>query len=444
MVPNTAEPPRGGEEAVADRNSPKLFDAVLGLSMLIWMSVAASLGSVGFIINGMISELGITSPSLKGLLASSSLIGMFIGALTSGFIGDVFGRRRSAILFGLIHGVAGVSAMLVKDPYWFSLWRIFAGFGLGGTLPVVASLVSEYSWPVNRGRRISLLESSWAYGWLIPVLTAYFCLKWIGWMMYGVITALIALLLVLPVLILPESPRYLLLRGKDEEARRLADKYGIPLPSIKGVGTPWHRLVARLFSRDYLPVTLGLWLTWFTITMGYYGLFIWFPRLLAVHGKEIGFTALSEYLAGHRLEYLVIITLAQIPGYYSAAYLVDVIGHKKTLGAYLALTGVSAYFLATASTVPLFLALGITLAFFDLGSWAALYTYTPEQYPTSIRVAGTAWASTIGRLGGILGPYIVPYLGSWEIVFIIFATIHLVGVIGVIPGRELMRKEMVE
>ncbi len=429
---------------MAGRSNPKLFDQVLGYSMLVWMSVAASLGSVGFIVNGLISDFGITSPGLKGLLASSSLIGMFIGALTSGFLGDVIGRKKSAILFGLTHGVAGIIAVLLKDPYWFSAWRIITGFGLGGILPVIASLVSEYSWPVNRGRRISLLESSWAYGWLIPVLTAYFCLKSMGYMAYGLLIAIIAFLLALPVIVLPESPRYLLLKGQEEEAKRLVEKYHVPLPVVKGRGAPWISRVKELFSGDLLPVTLGLWLVWFTITMGYYGLFIWFPRLLATHGSEIGFSSLAAYLAKHRLEYLVIITLAQIPGYYSAAYLVDVIGHKKTLGIYMVLTGVSAFFLATANTVPLFLLLGITLAFFDLGSWAALYTYTPEQYPTSIRVAGTAWASTIGRLGGILGPYIVPFLGTWQVVFTFFASIHFIGALGVLPGRELMKKEMVE
>ena len=178
--------------------------------------------------------------------------------------------------------------------------------------------------------------------------------------------------------------------------------------------------------------------------MGYYGIFIWYPRLLEQHGIEMGFGELAKYLSARKLEYLLIITIAQIPGYYSAAYLVDRIGRKKTLASYLVITGVAALLLTMANNVSLFLLFGIILSFFDLGAWAALYTYTPEQYPTGVRVAGTAWASTIGRLGGILGPYIVPYLGSWTTVFIFFAVIHIIGAVGVYPGRELMGKEMYE
>ncbi len=429
---------------MAGRSSSPLLDKILVYAMFSWMSVAASLGSVGFVIAGIIKDYGVTDPNIRALLASSSLIGMFIGALTSGFIGDRIGRRKSAVLYAILHGLAGIGAALAYSPVWFIVFRILTGIGLGGLLPVVVSLVSEYSAPVNRGRRVSILESSWAYGWLIPVVIAYLWLEGLGWRNYGLLTSIVAFILALSSAALPESPRYLLLIGRKEEAQKLAEKHGVPLPEVRGAREPWFRSIRRLFTGDLLPVTLGLWLVWFTITMGYYGIFIWYPKLLASRGAELGYGPLAEYLASRRLEYLLITTLAQIPGYYSAAYLVDRIGRKKTLSVYLVLTGISALFLSMATTVPLFLLMGITLSFFDLGAWAALYTYTPEQYPTRIRVAGTAWASTIGRLGGILGPYIVPFLGSWYNVFLFFSLIHLVGAVGVVAGRELKGVEMVE
>lgn len=422
----------------------KLIDKILLLSMLAWMSVAANLGSVSFVLSGLISELGITDPGMKGLLGSSSLIGMLIGAFISGVIGDRIGRKKAAIFFALLHGVSGVIAVTVIDPVWFILWRILAGIGLGGILPVIASLVSEYSLPINRGKRVGILESSWAFGWLIPVVIAYLYLGIIGWHIYGLIINIIALALSLSVLFLEESPRYLLLIGAEHEARKLVRKYSIELPKHIEKKAKFSEGLKLLFSKDLRKVTIGLWIIWFTITMGYYGLFIWYPRLLATHGAEIGFEALANYLKTKRLEYLLIVTLAQIPGYYSAAFLIDRIGRKKILGTYLVLTGMSAFMLANAKTIDQFLIAGITLSFFDLGAWAALYTYTPEQYPTKIRVLGTGWASTIGRLGGILGPYIVPYLGSWQTIFTFFTVIHLIGVLGVITGKELAKKEMIE
>ncbi|ADI32490.1 MFS transporter [Staphylothermus hellenicus] len=422
----------------------KLFDKILALSMLAWMSVAANLGNVGFIINGLINELQITDPGLKGLLGSSSLIGMLIGAFISGFFGDHIGRKKTAIIFALLHGVSGVIAVLVVDPLWFITWRILAGIGLGGLLPVLASLVSEYSLPSSRGKRVSLLESSWAFGWLIPITIAYLYLDSMGWLIYGLVTSIVALILSLSVLFLEESPRYLLLIGREDEARRLVEKYGIELPKHISTKTNLIAGARLLFSKDLGKTTIGLWIIWFTITMGYYGLFIWYPRLLSTRGAEIGFEALANYLKTKRLEYLLIITLAQIPGYYSAVFLVDRIGRKKLLGTYLVLTGLSAFMLAYARFIDQFLAAGMALSFFDLGAWAAVYTYTPEQYPTNIRVLGTGWASTIGRLGGILGPYIVPFLRDWQSIFMFFATIHFVGALGVLTGKELARKEMVE
>ncbi len=424
-------------------NSSKLFDKILFLSMFLWMSVSSNLGSLGFVINGLIKELGMISVNVKALIGSSSLIGMFIGALISGFIGDRLGRKKTIMLFVIVQSVSSILSYVIIDPIWFIIWRIIAGIGMGGLLPVVASLVSEYSVPRNRGKRISLLESSWAYGWLIAVGLAYLLLNCIGWLLYGILLSIISLLFGIIGLWVEESPRYLLSIGRKDEAIKLAEKYGVPLPEIRPRISMFEGL-KKLFAPDYKKVTIGLWILWLTITMGYYGIFIWYPKLLVQRGTELGYQSLSFYLNKHRLDYLLITTLAQIPGYYSAAYLVDKIGRRKVLFTYMVFTGIAAFILAGIRDVELFILAGITLSFFDLGAWAALYTYTPEQYPTNIRVMGTAWASTIGRLGGIIGPYIVPYLGSWETVFVFFALIHIIGSIGVFFGRELMGKEMIE
>ncbi len=424
-------------------STSKLFDKILFLSMFLWISVSSNLGSLGFVINGLIKEVGMISVNVKALIGSSSLIGMFIGALISGLIGDRLGRKKTIILFVIVQNISSILSYVIIDPIWFIIWRIIAGIGMGGLLPVVASLVSEYSVPRNRGKRISLLESSWAYGWLTAVGLAYLLLNCIGWLLYGILLSIISLLFGIIGLWVEESPRYLLSIGRKDEAIKLAEKYGVPLPEIRPRISMLEGL-KKLFAPDYKKVTIGLWILWFTITMGYYGIFIWYPKLLVQRGTELGFQSLSLYLSKHRLDYLLVTTLAQIPGYYSAAYLVDKIGRKKVLFTYMVFTGIAAFALAGVRDVELFILAGITLSFFDLGAWAALYTYTPEQYPTNIRVMGTAWASTIGRLGGIIGPYIVPYLGSWETVFMFFALIHIIGTIGIFFGRELMGKEMIE
>lgn len=86
----------------------------------------------------------------------------------------------------------------------------------------------------------------------------------------------------------------------------------------------------------------------------------------------------------------------------------------------------------------------MALNFFDLGAWAALYAYTPEQYPIHTRVLGSGWAAAWGRIGGIVGPYIVPFLGDWTIVFAFFAIINIIGGLAALGGRELKGMEMIE
>ena len=174
--------------------------------------------------------------------------------------------------------------------------------------------------------------------------------------------------------------------------------------------------------------------------MGYYGIFIWLPSMLGSISPEIG-----EYIAGNRFTYLLVITLAQLPGYFSAVLLVDRVGRRRILGLYLTATAIASFLFASSRTVLELYLYGIILSFFDLGAWAALYTYTPEQYPTHIRGLGSSWAGFFGRIGGILGATVVPFLGmDWYIVFTLFALVHLLGVIGVFLGREMKGVEMVE
>jgi len=111
-----------------------------------------------------------------------------------------------------------------------------------------------------------------------------------------------------------------------------------------------------------------LWITWFGIVFSYYGIFMWLPSLI----YQQGFTIIKSF------EYLFIMTLAQFPGYISAAYLVDKIGRRYTLSLYLLCSGISSYFFGHATSETMLLASGICMSFFNLGAWGVIYTYTPD------------------------------------------------------------------
>lgn len=161
---------------------------------------------------------------------------------------------------------------------------------------------------------------------------------------------------------------------------------------------------------------------WFCVNFAYYGAFIWIPSILVDAGfplvKSFGFT--------------LIITLAQLPGYAVAAWLIEVWGRRITLSVFLAGSAVSAIVFGTVHAEAAIIASGMALSFFNLGAWGALYAVTPEIYPTSLRATGAGWAAGVGRIASIVAPLLVPVLlatGGAGLAFTIFSVFFVVAAV---------------
>ena len=155
------------------------------------------------------------------------------------------------------------------------------------------------------------------------------------------------------------------------------------------------------------------------------------------------------YTVSKSFEYVLVMTLAQLPGYFSAAYLVERIGRKYTLAIYLAACAVCAYFFGQGESPTEVLIWGCLISFFNLGAWGVVYTYTPELYPTRIRAFGSGWAAAAGRFGGILAPTAVGYMitgaGGFAKVFGMFtAVMLLVAAVVWLIGEETKGKALEE
>lgn len=180
-----------------------------------------------------------------------------------------------------------------------------------------------------------------------------------------------------------------------------------------------------------------LWILWFTVVFSYYGMFLWLPSMMFMKGFELV----------KSFEYVLIMTLAQLPGYFTAAYLIEKLGRKFVLILYLLLTAVSAIWFGTAETAGMLLAAGICLSFFNLGAWGAMYAYTPELYPTAVRSTGVGMAAAFGRIGGVIGPLVVGILVGQGIglpaIFGIFFVAILIGAAAVgLLGTETKNQEI--
>jgi putative MFS transporter len=387
-----------------------------------WLFDAMDLLLVGSVVAAIGRQWALSKPVVGGII-TANLVGMFVGAALGGIVADRFGRKAvftwTLLAYSLLTGLSAFAWSAAA----LAVIRFFAGVGLGGELPVASTLVSEFAPTESRGRTVVLLESFWAYGTVLAALIGAVVVPTAGWRVALLIGTLPALYIFVIRRAIPESPRYL-------EARERGDRARVRL------GT--------LFAPAFAKRTVMLWLLWIALVFSYYGIFTWLPSLLTAKGFTLT-EALWLNLA---------IAVFQIPGYYAAAALVDRIGRKPTLVAFLACAAIGSFFfagatLAAAPSVAAVIGWGAVIAFFNLGAWGVTYTYTPEQYPTAIRASGAGLAAGAGRLVGAFSPAIVGVMlqrfGSPYNVFVVFAAVMLAGALVVLVlGDETRAKSLEE
>jgi len=388
---------------------------LLGIAGLGWLFDAMDVGMLSFVMVALQKDWGLTSQEM-GWIGSINSIGMAVGALIFGILSDRIGRKSVFIITLLLFSIGSGLTALTTTLAMFLVLRFLIGMGLGGELPVASTLVSESVEAHERGKIVVLLESFWAGGWLIAALISYFVIPKYGWEIAMVLSAVPALYALYLRWNLPDSPRF-----------QKVEKRPSVIENIKSV-----------WSGEYRKATIMLWILWFCVVFSYYGMFLWLPSVMVLKG----FSLIKSF------QYVLIMTLAQLPGYFTAAWFIERLGRKFVLVTYLIGTACSAYLFGVADSLTVLIVAGMLLSFFNLGAWGALYAYTPEQYPTVIRGTGAGMAAAFGRIGGILGPLLVGYLvaseASLSLIFTIFCGSILIGVFAVIIlGQETKQRELV-
>jgi len=380
-----------------------------------WAADAMEVMLVSFALPAMAAEWSL-SAAQKGLLATALFIGMLAGALIWGRLSDLIGRKLGFIATIGIDSLFGLLSAFSPNFAVFLILRTLTGFGVGGTLPVDYAVFAEFLPAKDRGKRLVLLESFWAFGTLAAAGLAWLVVPHFGWRALFIVSAIPGVLLFAVRSYVPESPRYLAVSGKQDEAiqvlRNVAKINGKELDESAVLMAqqlaqkPQKSSVKDLFSRDLWLTTLLLWSIWFFISIGYYGIFTWIPSWL----RAKGFALPAVY------PYAFFMALAQLPGYFSAAYLVEKIGRRLTLGIYLAGSGLGAVAFSLAVSPAGIVGAAIILSFFALGAWGALYAYTPEAYPTIIRTTGIGSASGMTRIAGVIAPFVGALLSGQNLV----------------------------
>lgn len=390
-------------------NKKTTYKKLIGIAGIGWAFDAMDVGLLSFIMVALKQQWGLTDIQ-AGWLGSINLIGMAIGATIGGILADRYGRKPIFLYTLLLFGLATAGSAFATGFVMMLIFRFFIGLGIGAELPVASTLVNEHAPIEKRGQAVVLLESFWALGWIAAAVLAYFVIPdyEYGWRIALIIGGLPAVYAALIRKQVPESPVYL---KKSKQKSATLSKISL--------------------FKQYKKETITLWTLWFVIAFSYYGMFIWLPTVVGSKGFDIFKT----------FEYVLIMTLAQVPGYFTSAYLVEKWGRKPVLITYLLGTAMSAWFFAGSETISQLLIWGSLLSFFNLGAWGATYAYTPENYPVEIRGTGSGAAAGFGRIGSIISPFMVGYLRTigfeYSSIFLIFTLTILIGVIVIwVFGKE--------
>jgi len=351
-----------------------------------------------------------------GVLGSSTFVGYLFGALLAGTLGDLIGRRAVMMSALALYCVASlVSAAVDSWPAFFAA-RVVAGMGTGAESAIIAPYLAEFVARRYRGAFTGALAGFFSFGFVAAALLGYFIVPAYenGWRIVLVITAVPVVMLLWWRRSLPESPRWLESRGRETEASAVLDRIEaifaregrvlpapVAEPALPAVssGTLLSNFAALLAGHQ-ARITIMTWIMWLSITFSYYSFFVWIPGLLVQNGMSIT----------KSFGYSLAMYCAQVPGYFTAAFFNERIGRQATIASYMLLGGVSALGLAFAKSDGEIMAAGLLLSFFMNGTYAGVYAYTAEVFPTAIRTTGAGLASAIGRIGAIAAPILVGYL----------------------------------
>jgi MFS transporter, putative metabolite:H+ symporter len=358
---------------------------------------------------------------------SLTFVGMTIGALITGFVGDKMGRRFTYQINLLIFGLASFAAAFSQDMTQLIVCRFVQGLGLGAEIVVGYSTLTEFVPPKSRGRWLSFMAFLVVAGFPATAILGYLIIPNFGWRPMFVIAGVGSLVVWYLRKNLPESPRWLESQGRAAEAEALMQSIEAEASPTLPLPPPAPTLpVAQLTAIDMLKppilqrLLVGCWVL-ITINTLIFGFVIFLPNFFLRQGLTIT----------NSLGYTVVLSIASLVGCAVGAYTSDAIGRRWSIIGASIVTIVSGYIYArfnAASDPAIVLSVGFILIVAIYVQTAILFgVYTPELFPTEIRLRANGICNTLGRGATVVSPFIVGSLmASYQLPGVVWLMIGLV------------------
>jgi MFS transporter, putative metabolite:H+ symporter len=392
---------------------------------------AADFALFGAALPPVAREFGL-GPAQAGLLATVGLFGAFLGALFWGTISDYIGRRTSfqatVGLFAVFTGLVAFSWNILS----LGVFRFLSNFGLGGEVPVTLTLSSEFSPGRIRGSMTGNIMAAFPVGLVIAAALSLFIIPRWGWRALFIVGVIPAVLLFFVRRYMPESVRYLLSKGRIDEAeqtvmgiekqaigRNLSGDEVKALPNVHPeVATKVKVTVFELLAPGRLKNTLLLWVVSFGFLWASNGILFMLPTILQQRGIPLT----------QAITFMLVQALSAVVGYSACGFLIDRYGRRPVLFLYYFIGAFCHLWFAMASGIWLYFA-AAAVGWVNPGVYGSTGIYVSELHPTHLRATAVGWFFGIGRIGSFLAPTVVGFMlayGAGHYVLHTFALAYLI------------------
>ena len=376
-----------------------------------------------------------------GMLASTALAGMMFGAMMFGTLADKIGRKKVIMICVLLFSGFTFAGGFASNPTEFGVLRFLAGLGIGGVMPNLVALTSEYAPARLRATLVTTMFSGYAVGGVMAALLGAWFTPDFGWQIMFFIAGVPLLLLPLIWKFLPESLTFLVKAQKHDNARQIMQRLDDQLSlnaqtqlALSEIKIAEPAFVSSLFKQGRTANTLLFWLAFFMCLLTLYALGSWLPKLMMAAG----------YSLGNSLMFLLAMNIGAVIGTVGGGILADKF-HLKPVIITLCLSGaVALSLLGFKSPQPVIYFLVAVAGASAIGGQILLYSYIAQYYPLTVRSTGIGWASAVGRSGAIVGPILIGMLLGMELPHQLnFMAVGLPVVIVAIAVSLIVRKDRV-
>ena len=415
------------------------------LSIVLWCLFIVIFDGYDLAINGvtlplLMQEWGMTSVQ-AGLLASTALAGMMFGAMVFGMLADKIGRKKVILICVTLFSGFTFLGGFATNPTEFGVLRFIAGLGIGGVLPNLVTLTSEYAPQKLRSTLVTIMFSGYAVGGIIAALLGVKFTPEFGWQIMFFIAGIP--LLVLPFIwkYMPESLTFLVKQKNYEPASEIINKINADLNVNSSTHLVLNEIklpdasVKSLFTDNRAKTTLLFWCCFFMCLLMTYALGSWLPKLMMAAG----------YSLGSSLTFLLSLNIGAVIGTIGGGILADKF-HLKPVVISMFVIGAFALFGLSFNSPPIVIYLLVALAgAASIGTSILIYSYVAQSYPIAVRSTGIGWASAVGRIGAIVGPIVIGILLGMELPHKWnFIAVAIPAVIGAIAVFCIKRTKVIE